>query len=278
MGAGNIGRRLAAVERSAGHSPLCIVRTEQSCLALLDAGFDALQCDLDDTLPPVFDASVLYYLVPPNKTGDRDERSRRLIESLHSHRIAKLVLISTTGVYGDCDGRWIDESAPLAPGSARAKRRVDSESVWTDWAARTNTPLSILRVGAIYSQDRLPEARLRRLEPIPIVDQSPFVNRIHADDLVQACRRAPDCPGIYNAVDDAPGRMGEYFCIVAKKLGLPEPPQIPLAQFMALTTDGMRGYLLESRRISNQRMKNKLNVRLQYPTLIDGLRGLDAAG
>ncbi len=241
-------------------------------------GLAVEQCDLDagKSQLAVSAADALYYLVPPPSEGVIDLRSRRAVELLGTAAIKRTVLISASGVYGDCGGDWIDETRPVAPVADRSIRRVDAENVWREWAESRGSPLSILRVAGIYAADRLPEKRLREATPVLIESDSPFSNRIHADDLATACIAAARAgeSGIYNIADDEPTTMSDYFLRVADALGIVRPPQIELSRARAQFSAAMMSYLTESRRIDNRKMKAGLGVSLQYPTLSEGLKSL----
>jgi nucleoside-diphosphate-sugar epimerase len=177
-------------------------------------------------------------------------------------------------VYGDCGGAWVDETRPVNPGNARSRRRVDAEQQFTTFAAHHAIPLVILRVPGIYGAGRYPLERLQRGDPVLCADEAPWSNRIHADDLAAiAWRAAQDDapPGIYNASDDAPSNMTDYFYRVADAFALPRPPCVSLAEAERTFSPGLLEYLNESRRLDNRKMKDVLGVRLRYPSLADGL-------
>jgi nucleoside-diphosphate-sugar epimerase len=212
--------------------------------------------------------------MPPQPSGEYDDRVRRFLKGVDAAP-KRVLLISTTGVYGDCGGRWIDESEPLKPLADRAKRRADAENVVQEWAARFGGEIVILRVPGIYAPDRLPLERLRRGEPVLHEQEAPWTNRIHADDLAMVCKRAMEVapPGsIYNATDGHPSTMTDYFNQVADFAGLPRPPQISMAEAQTAMSAGMLSYLQESRRIGNEKLLRELGVNLRYPSLADGLR------
>lgn len=278
FGCGYIGTRIARAERRAGNRVTCISRSAARIDALKAQGFSVQPCDLDKPVAhqPIAagtDVDVLYYLVPPPPKGVIDSRSRQAITWLGTGFIRQLVLIGTTGVYGDCGGAWIDETQALNPGAARSVRRVDAENTWREWSLAHATALSILRVAGIYAADRLPIERIRQQTPVLAERESPFSNRIHADDLLKVCLAAAHggAPGIYNVADDQPTSMSDYFFRVADALGLPRPAEVSLAQARKIFSPAMLSYLQESRRINNRKIKAELGVRLGYPTLLDGL-------
>ena len=277
FGCGFIGSRIAADLRALKRGVVSLVRTETSRNSLEEGGFDCLQVDLDQRfVTPLFENSIdtLFYLVPPPGSGVLDTRSTNAQNLISANRVEHIVLVSATGVYGDCGGEWIDESRPVNPLADRSIRRVDAECQWSDWAVNRGVSLTILRVSGIYSSDRLPEKRIRAQTPVLAEAISPFSNRIHADDLVSLCTAAADVryDGVINVADDEPTTMTDYFFRVADALKLPRPPEISLAEAEQRFSGGMMSYLRESRRIDNTRLKRELGMTLRFPTLAEGLR------
>lgn len=277
MGCGDIGRRVARLYQNEGVKAIGWVRSEESLQLGLAQGFAMRKGDVDQgSFFPIFalDEALVYWFMPPQPSGEYDDRVRRFLKGVDAAP-KRVLLISTTGVYGDCGGRWIDESEPLKPLADRAKRRADAENVVQEWAARFGGEIVILRVPGIYAPDRLPLERLRRGEPVLHEQEAPWTNRIHADDLAMVCKRAMEVapPGsIYNATDGHPSTMTDYFNQVADFAGLPRPPQISMAEAQTAMSAGMLSYLQESRRIGNEKLLLELGVNLRYPSLADGLR------
>jgi nucleoside-diphosphate-sugar epimerase len=198
----------------------------------------------------------------------------RFLAALGSDRAARIVYISTTGVYGDCQGDWVDESRPPNPQVDRARRRYDAERQLQAWRAAGGGEVVVLRVAGIYGPDKLPLQRLRRQVPMVGEDEAPWTNRIHIDDLVTVClaAMARGANGaVYNVSDGNPGNMRDYFDRVADLHGLPRPPLVRLAEADGQLSQGLLSYLGESRRLDNRRMREELGVRLRYPTLDEGL-------
>lgn len=277
VGCGYVGTRLARSWLAAGGEVDAIVRTVASAGRLAEQGIRAAAMDLDGlqpNLPPMADA-WLYYLVPPPPTGQGDDRIRGFLAALDRVSAPRgIVLLSTTGVYGDCDGAWIDESTPARPQVDRARRRLDAETSVREWAARHEVPVCILRVPGIYGPGRLPLARLRAGTPVLRESESPWSNRVHVDDLVTAAMAVPKHgrPGaVYNISDGHPGTMTDYFNRVADAAGLPRPPQVDRETARREFKPGMLSYLAESKRIDNTRMREELGVAPRYPDLETGL-------
>jgi nucleoside-diphosphate-sugar epimerase len=223
-------------------------------------------------------AHDVLHFAPPPPSGDRDTRTSHLLAALAKARSLPqhLVYISTTGVYGDREGRWVCETTPLKPQTDRARRRADAERQLREWGRRNRVRVSILRAPGIYAADRLPVERLRAGTPVLRAEDDGYTSHIHADDLactaVAALRFAP--PGrAYNVVDDSHLKMGEYFDLVADCCGLPRPPRIARADAAARIPPAMLSFMGESRRLSNARAKRELRTGLRYPTVREGIGG-----
>lgn len=215
----------------------------------------------------------IIHLVPPQSDGSVDRRTRNLTAILPEQ--ANLVYVSTSGVYGDCDGALVDETRPTHAANPRAIRRVDAERQLRLWARRSCSSLSILRVPGIYATERLPIERLKKGLPALNADEDVYTNHIHADDLariiVAALFRGRN-GRIYHAVDDTQMKMGDYFDAVADVCGLPHAPRLSRAQLQQQVSPMMLSFMSESRRLSNQRLKSELELHLHYPTVMHFLQ------
>lgn len=224
-------------------------------------------------------ATRVLHLAPPELQGTQDKRTRALIRALALRRAPRsLVYASTSGVYGDCQGAWIDESRPVAPQSPRAQRRVDAEQSVAFLARMRGVRVSVLRVPGIYAPDReggTPRERLERGSPVLQADQDVYTNHIHADDLARACLRALWQGGMrrtYHVSDDSAMKMGDYYTAAAALYGLPMPPRVSREEAQAQLSPMQMSFMGESRRLRNQRMKRELRLVLRYPQVLDGLR------
>lgn len=277
LGCGYVGLRLARFLCGTDAVVAGVVRSAESAAAVRDLGSNALQLDLDaeSALPQLPAAKAeLYYFVPPPGTGATDTRLRRVLAAMgHESLPRRIVYISTSGVYGDCGGDWVDETYPLNPTTPRALRRADAEAALQAWSAATGVPVIILRVPGIYGPGKLPLERLRKALPLLREEESPYTNRIQVDDLINVCRTAMarGIPGaVYNVSDGLPSNMTDYFNRIADFTGLPRPPVISRDQIDQLSP-GMRAFMEESKRLDTRRMREELGVRLKYPTLEAGL-------
>ncbi|MGI9205908.1 MAG: NAD-dependent epimerase/dehydratase family protein [Woeseiaceae bacterium] len=214
----------------------------------------------------------LLYSVPPR--DDEDSRLAGLLARLVG-RLARIVYLSTTGVYGDRKGALVTERDIPEPVSNRAIRRLTAENMLTDWCEARDTALIVLRVPAIYGPGRLGLKRIKSGEPVLREADANPGNRIHVDDLAACCVRAmtTDCPaGVYN-VGDGNHRSGTWFSqTVARLAGLDAQPEISRQEAQRTFSEGRLSYLSESRRIDTTRMRELLDFKPQYLDPTDGIR------
>ncbi|MDD5301048.1 MAG: SDR family oxidoreductase [Gallionella sp.] len=298
-GCGDIAMRVAPLLRK--HYRLFgLVRRAERCAELRAAGITPVPGDLDDRTSLARIAGladiVLHFAPPPTpnipspsggglgrgaqKRGyvNGDLRTRNLLAALaRSAPPMRLIYISTSGVYGDCGGAYVDETHRPNPQTARAQLRVDAERQIRDWAKRSHVSAGILRVPGIYAADRLPLERLRTSSPSIVHEEDSYTNHIHADDLVRiviAALRNGKPNRVYHASDDSKMKMGEYFDAVADAHGLPRPPRLPRAAVERNVSPALWSFMNESRRLSNERRKKELKVKLRYPTVADALASI----
>jgi nucleoside-diphosphate-sugar epimerase len=218
---------------------------------------------------------TVLHCAPPPGTGDSDPRIANLLAILERGILpGRFVYVSTSGVYGDCEGALVDETRAPNPQSARARRRLDAERRLQDWCTRHGIILLVLRAPGIYAADRLPLERLRSGTPVLRDEDDIYTNHIHADDLAAAALRAlaENAPtGVYNASDDTRMKMGEWLDLVAGHAGLPPPPRIGRREAEGRIPAALLSFMSESRRLDNRKLKERLGVRLRYPTVRDGL-------
>jgi len=277
IGCGDVGMRLLPLVRDR-FRVFAVTSSAERCAELRAAGAVPVVADLDRpaSLKRLKNlASHIVHLAPPPGQGPLDTRTRHLSAILPDG--ARLVYVSTTGVYGNCEGARIDETRPVAPRNARAVRRVDAERVLRHWARRSRSSLAIVRAPGIYARERLPLERLRLGTPALAEGDDVFTNHIHADDLARVVALAlkRSVPGrIYNAVDDSEMKMAAYFDAVADAFGLARPPRLARTELAAQVSPQLMSFMSESRRIGNQRIKLELGVRLRYPNMEGALRVL----
>lgn len=291
VGCGDIGERIAVIcqQEKCDQEKIPVfglVRSAESVKRLQQASISPVQVDLAQmdnlaTLPTLQIAgATVFYLAPPPGEGDTDPLIRRFLAAMSAESSKagglpeRLVLLSTTAVYGDCHGEWITETHPVNPETARGRRRLDAEQAAREWSEKTGVPIVILRVGGIYGPGRLPIARIEQGLPILKEAESPFTNRIHQDDLAQICVAAAERGGageVYNVSDGQPSTMSRYFKDIAQAQGLPMPSEVSLDEAQKVMSAGMLSYLKESRRLDNRKLLEELGVVLGYPDLEVGL-------
>lgn len=276
VGCGYIGKLLAQQLLKKEIPVTAYVRSETSRAECENRNIRCEIIDLDASLDNIdLTGQRLIYLAPPPRSGKTDSRITNFLHAIAKHTPEKFVLISTTGVYGHCQGEWVNESAPLKPNAERAFRRADAEQQVQQFCQRFNIPLVILRVPGIYGPGKIPLARIKSGQAIVNKQDSPFTNRIHADDLVSICEQAlldTGITGTYNASDGNPGTMYDYFMAVAAAMHLPAPPAISLTEAQQQLSAGMLSYMAESRRIDNKKLLQDFKLVLQYPDLQAGLK------
>ncbi len=277
VGCGDIGLRLLP-QLTPFYKVFALTSSEDRAPLLRKAGAVPIVGNLDqaDTLwrlPQL--ASRVIHLAPPPAVGQIDTRTHNLLRILSQggRFIRQLVYISTTGVYGDCEGALIDETRAVNPQSLRAQRRVSAEIQIRAWAMKTGVSTHILRVPGIYAQDRLPLDRIRRGTAALQETDDVYTNHIHADDLARLIkwtiyRAKPQ--RVVNACDDSQMKMGDYFDAVAEVFQLPKPPRLSKKELASTVDPMMLSFMSESRRIQNHRLR-EMGFHLQYPTVDDYL-------
>jgi len=250
-----------------------LVRSPQSAAALRAAGVIPVTGDLDrpHSLHRLAGlATHVLHSAPPPAAGADDPRTRRLLAALSRGGSLPrgVVYISTSGVYGDCQGSWVAETRPLGAESDRARRRVAAEQHLRH-LGRRHARVAILRAPGIYAADRLPVDRVRTGTPALADADDGYSNHIHADDLARASGLAlfrGRSNRIYNVNDDCQWKMGEWFDRVADTYDLPRPARLPREAMQQAVSPALWSFMRESRRLDNTRLKREMRVRLQHPT------------
>jgi nucleoside-diphosphate-sugar epimerase len=280
VGCGDVGLRVAKLLRGRWRL-IGITSSPGRCAELRAAGLVPLVADLDRpaTLQRAAGlADAVLHLAPPPLQGASDPRTAHLLQALARRGVARRIVYgSTSGVYGDCGGAFIDETRAVAPATDRARRRVDAEQRLR-WHGRAfGTCVTVLRIPGIYAGDREgghPRERLARGTPALAPQDDVYTNHIHADDLARACvaalhRGLPQ--RIVHASDDTELKMGDYFDLAAELCGLPKPPRITREQAREQLSPMLLSFMSESRRLDNTRLTRELRLKLRYPTAHTGL-------
>ena len=237
-------------------------------------GDERLDLDRDERLritPPRQYAVI--YSVPPAPDQAGDPRLARFL-ALLPHPPARIIYLSTTGVYGNREGQRVDESSEPHPESAHTERRLAAEQMLAEWCTGSGTTAVVLRVPGIYGPGRLGTNRIRNAMPVIRDEDANPGNRIHVDDLAACCIAAlsTDVPdGIYN-VGDGDHRSGTWFTNeVARQAGLPAPPAISMAEAQETFSPMRLSFLRESRIVDTTRMREVLGVTPKYGDAADGI-------
>ncbi len=280
VGCGDIGLRVARLLVGRWRV-LALTSTPERAQLLRQAGIVPIVGNLDDArslrrLPAGADA--LLHLAPPPSAGAEDRRTAHLLAAIGRRPPPGCIVYgSTTGVYGDAGGERFDETRSVAPGTDRARRRVDAERRLRAYGLESGVRVCVLRIPGIYAADRPgghPRERLARATPVLQAADDVYTNHIHADDLARACvaallRGRPQ--RVVHASDDSELKMGDYFDLAADLAGLPRPPRLSRAEAAQRLSPMALSFMSESRRLDNRRLKQELRLRLRYPTVREGL-------
>lgn len=214
-------------------------------------------------------------LVSAGPGPEGDPALRDFAEAIAASPARWLGYLSTTGVYGDHGGGWVDETTPLTPSTRRGHERVAAEAAWQRLAADHGLPLHIFRLAGIYGPGRGPFEKLRGGTARRIVKPGQVFSRIHAEDIAQVLTASiarPDPGAVYNVCDDEPAPPEQVLETAATLLGVPVPPAEDYAT--AEMTPMARSFYAESKRVANDRIKRDLGVALRYPDHRAGLLAL----
>ena len=242
-------------------------------IRVLDPSAQAISSSLGD-------GSHLLVSAAPTAEGDPFLRSCESVLRAHRKSIRWIGYLSSTSVYGDTKGAWVDERSPCNAGFERGKRRIAAEREWRKIGEEVGVPVTVFRLAGIYGPGRNQLAQLRMGRARSILKPGQVFSRIHVDDIASALEAAltSGCPEtVFNVADDEPAATADVVAYAARLLDARLPP--PVAIEDASITDRVRAMYSECRRVSNARMKARLLPRLAYPTYREGLRGiLDAEG
>ena len=271
FGPGYSARRLARRLIAHGWEVTGTLRRPEAAAALEAEGITPLIWPGTEVEPALARASHVLVSVPPGPEGDPVLAGLGGALAQAGH-LAWVGYLSTTGVYGDHAGAWVDEDTPTAPGSARAAARVTAEEGWARVCAAAGVPLTVFRLAGIYGPGRSPFGRLHDGTARAIVKLGQVFSRIHVDDIVQAVAASMERPGavdVVNLADDLPAPPEEVLWYAADIAGLPRPPAIAWED--ADLSPMARSFYADCRRVRNTRLKDDLGVRLIHPEYRSGL-------
>lgn len=278
IGCGDIGFRVSRELIKQGHQVQATIHFEEGAKVPQSAGIETVIANFDyrEDVPEIsVHGQKLFYFMPPQGGGSSDYRMLNFCRILSADNYpAKVVYISTSGVYGDCGDELVTEDTPVNPQTSRAKRRISAEQQLQEQAEKFGFDLVILRVTGIYGPGRLPISQLTKGHEVLKAEDAPRTNRIHSLDLIQICLAAMEKGeggDIFNVCDGQESSMSDYFMAVADMYELPQPKQLSWAEAEKEMNPLTFSFLKESRRMSNRKILEKLDIELRYPTLEKGL-------
>jgi nucleoside-diphosphate-sugar epimerase len=276
LGHGYCAQALARILLPQGWRIIGTARHTDALDALRDQGISPLLWPGSDLTEPLAQASHLLISVAPQSSGDP-------VLAALAGEIASAApfewtgYLSTTGVYGDHQGGWVDEQTPLTPSTKRGQHRVTAEAQWQQLAQKQALSLHIFRLAGIYGLGRGPLAKVRAGTARRIIKPGQVFSRIHVDDIAQTLAASiarPNANAVYNVCDDDPAPPQDVLAYAAELLNLPVPPAEDWDS--ADMTQMARSFYAESKRVRNHRIKSDLGVKLKFPTYQVGLQALAA--
>ena len=219
--------------------------------------------------PLLAEATHVLTSIAPDDAGDPLLATEG--DAIAATRAVWVGYLSTTGVYGDHGGAWVDEDTPLAPTTRRGIARVRAERQWQ----ALPLPVHIFRLAGIYGPGRGPFEKVLDGTARRIIKPGQVFSRIHVDDIAQALHAsmlAPTAGAVWNICDDDPAPPEDVIGYAARLMGLPEPPAE--AWDTAEMTPMARSFYAESKRVRNDRVKRDLGLRLIHPDFRSGLAAL----
>ncbi|MGR3502690.1 SDR family oxidoreductase [Pseudaestuariivita sp.] len=249
-----------------------IVGTTRSAAKVAGAGVPMRVWPGADLSDDIKSATHLLISSGPGEGGDPVLRDYADLIAEQAGRLTWVGYLSTTGVYGDHAGGWVDETSPLTPSTKRGKMRLQTERAWQ---AIEGLPLHIFRLAGIYGPGRGPFAKVRNGTARRIIKEGQVFSRIHVEDIAQVLAASiahPNPGAVYNVCDHDPAPPQDVIAHAAELLGRDVPPDVPFEE--AEMTPMARSFYAESKRVSNSRMREELGVELTYPGYRDGLAAM----
>jgi nucleoside-diphosphate-sugar epimerase len=283
VGLGYSAKALARRLHARGWRIIGTSRSGEGVRAIDAMGYDGVAFDGTAPSPALARAmsEATHLLVSASPGPDGDPLLARHAGDLRAAKLQWVGYLSTIGVYGNHDGKWVDEETPPAPTSQRGQARVEAERAWAAFSEETSVPLGIFRLSGIYGPGRGPLEKLRRRESRAVIKPGQVFNRIHVEDIATALEAAISCSGerpgprVYNVTDDEPAPPQDVLDFAADLIGVPHPTRVPFEQ--ADMSAMARSFYSDNKRTANARMKAELRVKLAYPTYREGIRALAAS-
>jgi nucleoside-diphosphate-sugar epimerase len=277
FGLGYVATALAQALGACGFVIAGTHRGEAQVATVAGQGRDAYR--FDGTEPVASEAldgtTHLLLSIPPDDAGDPVLRHHRALLEAQADQLQWVGYLSTTGVYGDRGGGWVDETSALQPVTARGHRRVAAEAAWLAMVREFGLPVHVFRLAGIYGPGRNQLETIRDGTARRIVKPGQVFSRIHVDDIVGILRASMARPrpgAVYNLCDDEAAPPQEVVAYAARLLGRDPPPEIPFEA--AALTPMAQSFFAESKRVSNRLVKDEFGYRFRYPSYREGLRAL----
>jgi nucleoside-diphosphate-sugar epimerase len=275
FGYGYCARYLVAELQASPGSVRVTTRTPGKAARLADEGLTARVFPGTDMAEDLAWATHVLISAGPEQGRDPILADARDAVSAQADGLVWVGYLSTTGVYGDHQGGWVDESTPLTPTTERGRARVAAEGEWMDLHARHELPVHIFRLAGIYGPGRGPFEKIRNGTARRIVKPGQVFSRTHVEDIAQVLTASmvrPDPGAVYNVCDDDPAPPQDVIAHAAELLNLPLPPEVPIDA--ADLSPMAASFYGESKRVDNRRIKEELGVRLRYSDYRAGLAAI----
>ncbi len=273
IGHGFTAREFGKFVQSKGWRVTGTTRSDEKANDIAKLGAEAVIWPGSDLRSAISQATHILVSASPTKDGDQFLHEYK--DALPcSTKLQWIGYLSTTGVYGDHGGAWVDEDTPVKPLTKRGQYRVAAENEWL----ATGLPVHIFRLAGIYGAGRGPFEKLRKGTARLVKKQGQVFGRIHIEDIAQslyASTNAPNAGRIYNLSDDEPASPEDILTYAAELLNMAPPPTVDFET--AEMTPMARSFYSECKRVRNDRMKTELGVTLKYSGYKDALDAILAA-
>lgn len=274
FGCGYVAQNFAGLALSKGAAVTGTTRGKTNFQSLQGQGIRPLifKADQPVSADVLNDATHILVSIPPSQDGDPviNEQSEAFKRTAN---LQWLGYLSTTGVYGDHQGEWVTEESLCSPTHGRSQMRLKAETAWLDLARRYDVPVHIFRLSGIYGPDRSVLEQIKAgAASQRIYKPGRFFSRIHRDDITQtlwASAKALQPGEVYNLADDEPAATCEVIAYACRLFGVEPPPLIPFED--AVLSPTALSFYRENKRVSNRKIKDKLNIKLLFPTYREGL-------
>lgn len=248
-------------------------RSAEGAARISKLGYHGVTFEALHTLPA--DTTHIVSSVPPDETGDIVLQKYGTQISQMATQLQWLAYLSTTGVYGDHGGAWVDEATPLTPNTRRGEKRVAAEAAWLALHQLHGVPVHLFRLAGIYGPGRNQLLSVANGTAKRIIKLGQIFSRIHASDIagvLSASMAKPNAGAAYNVADDAPCPPQDVVAYASELLGMPVPAAMPFAD--AQLSPMAASFYADSKRVSNARVKTELGYRFIYPSFREGLKAL----